>query len=273
MMVQETYAALAGRLVIVGFGSIGQGVPLLLLHGPTTLSAELPFLEALGRQFEVIVPFHPGFGGSARTDEFDSVYDLVRLYLDVLDQLPYDQIALAGFSFGGWLAAEIATIGSPKLSKLILVDAVGIKLGERTDRDITHLFNTPPAELEAMSWHDPSRRPRGPFGLGWQMHVEELTDDELVLLARNWDALCLYAWRPHLFNPRLKRWLHRIRVPTLVVWGASDRIVSPEYGRAYSRLIPHAQFEVIEAAGHHPELEQPEAFVRLVTDFLLEPAG
>jgi pimeloyl-ACP methyl ester carboxylesterase len=103
------------------------------------------------------------------------------------------------------------------------------------------------------------------------MHVEELADDELVLLARNWDALCLYAWRPHLFNPRLKNWLHRIQIPTLMVWGAADRIVSPEYGRAYSRLIPRARFEVIAGAGHHPELEQPDAFVQLVADFLQEP--
>jgi len=102
-------------------------------------------------------------------------------------------------------------------------------------------------------------------------HVEDLADDELVLLARNWDALCLYAWQPLLFNPHLKTWLHRIRVPTLVVWGAADRIVSPEYGRAYSGLIPQARFEVIQNAGHHPELEQPAAFVRLVSDFLHPP--
>jgi pimeloyl-ACP methyl ester carboxylesterase len=251
---------------------VGRGVPLLLLHGPTTVAAELPFMAALSRDAEIIAPSHPGFGGSARPDQLDSMYDLVRLYLDVLDQLPYDEIVLAGLSFGAWLAAEIATVGSPKLSKLILVDAVGIKLGGRTERDIAHLFNTPPAELEARSWHDPTHRPRGPFGLGWQMHVDELADAELVLLARNWDALCLYGWRPHLYNPRLKTWLHRIRVPTLVVWGAADRIVSPDYGRAYSQLIPRARFEVIPGAGHHPELEQPAAFVHLVTDFLREPA-
>jgi pimeloyl-ACP methyl ester carboxylesterase len=250
---------------------IGRGIPLLLLHGPTPVAAELPFMVALSRHAEIIAPSHPGFGGSARPDEFDSMYDLVRLYLDMLERLPYDEVVVVGLSFGAWLAAEIATVCSHKLTKLILVDAVGVKLGGRTERDITHLFNTPPAELEARSWHDPTRRPRGPFGLGWQMHVEEFADDALVQLARNWDALCLYAWRPHLFNPHLKPWLHRIRVPTLVIWGAADRIVSPDYGRAYCRLISQARFEVIEGAGHHPELEQPEAFVQLVADFLQEP--
>ena len=248
---------------------LGRGQPLLLLHGPTTLSPKLPFLAQLSQHAQVIAPSHPGFGRSARPDDLDSVYDLVHLYLELIEQLTRDgPIALAGLSFGGWLAAELATVCSHRLSKLILVDATGIKLGGPTERDVTHLFNTPPAELEARSWHDPSRRPRGPFGLGWQLHVDELDDQELVLLARNWDALCLYAWRPHLFNPHLKRWLHRIRVPTLVVWGAQDRIVSADYGRAYSRLIPGARFELIEQAGHHPELEQPDAFVQRVVALL-----
>ena len=84
-----------------------------------------------------------------------------------------------------------------------------------------------------------------------------MTDEEMVRLARNWDSLCLYAWRPHMYNPQLRHWLRRIAVPTLVLWGASDRIVTPEYGRAYAGLIPGARFALIERAGHHPELEQP----------------
>jgi pimeloyl-ACP methyl ester carboxylesterase len=248
----------------------GRGVPLLLLHGPTPLAADLPFIGALSEHAEIIAPSHPGFGGSPRAADFDSMYDLVHLYLEVLEHLPYDRLVVLGLSFGGWLAAELASMCSHKVRALILVDAVGVKLGARDERDITHLFNTPPAELEARAWDDPARRPRGPFGLGWQMHVEEMTEDELGLLARSWDALCLYAWRPHLYNPRLKAWLHRIRVPTLVLWGASDRIVSPGYGRAYGELIPGARFEVIARAGHHPELEQPEAAASAIAAFLQE---
>jgi pimeloyl-ACP methyl ester carboxylesterase len=249
---------------------VGRGVPLLLLHGPTPVAADLPFIAALSRHAEIIAPSHPGFGHSPRPEAFDSMYDLVRLYLDVLERLPYDEVVLAGLSFGGWLAAEVASVCSHKIRRLILVDPVGVKLAARDERDITHLFNTPPAELESRSWHDASRRPNGPHGLGWQMHVQDLTDEALVLLARDWDALCLYAWRPHLFNPHLKWWLHRIQVPTLVLWGASDRIVSIDYGRAYSNLIPGARFEVIPEAGHHPELEQPEAVVARVVAFLSE---
>jgi pimeloyl-ACP methyl ester carboxylesterase len=268
--VRLSYAAVLHDLEVVRLGS---GPPVLLLHGPTPVSAELAFVELLSRQAEVIAPSHPGFGGSPRADDFDSMYDLQRLYLDVLDALPYDKVAVVGFSFGGWLAAEIAVSCPHKLDRLVLVDAVGIKVGGATDRDIVHLFNTPPAEVDRKSWFDPDRRPRGPFGLGWQMHIDTLSDDELVLLARSWDALCLFGWRPHLYNPRLASWLHRIKVPTLVLWGAGDRIVTPEYGRAYADLIPNARFELIDAAGHHPELEQPEAFVERLAAFLRESSA
>jgi len=249
---------------------VGHGVPVLVLHGPTPLAAELPFISALAEHAEIFAPSHPGFGRSPRDADFDSMYDLVHLYLQVLDRLP-QQIVVVGLSFGGWLAAELACLCSHRIDRLILVDSVGIKLGSREERDITHLFNTPPDELEARAWHDPARRPRGPLGLGWQLHVQDMTDEELVLLARSWDALCLYAWRPHLYNPHLKAWLHRVRIPSLVVWGASDRIVSPEYGRAYAGLIPGARFDVIPRAGHHPELEQPEALAARIVAFLQEP--
>jgi pimeloyl-ACP methyl ester carboxylesterase len=97
-----------------------------------------------------------------------------------------------------------------------------------------------------------------------------MSDEELVIHARNWEALCLYAWHPFMYNPQLKPWLGRIRVPTLMLWGASDRVVTPDYGRAYAGLIPGARFEVIEEAGHHSEIEQPERFAERVAAFLRE---
>jgi pimeloyl-ACP methyl ester carboxylesterase len=90
----------------------------------------------------------------------------------------------------------------------------------------------------------------------------------MISFARNWDSLCLYAWKPHMYNSQLKHWLHRISVPTKLIWGETDRIVTPEYGRAYARLIPGAELTIIPDAGHHPELEQPDAFVTAVTEFL-----
>jgi pimeloyl-ACP methyl ester carboxylesterase len=95
-----------------------------------------------------------------------------------------------------------------------------------------------------------------------------MSDEALVVHARNREALCLYAWHPYMYNPQLPRWLGRIDVPTLILWGESDRVVSPDYGRAYAGMIPGARFEPIARAGHHPEIEQPAAFAERVTRFL-----
>jgi pimeloyl-ACP methyl ester carboxylesterase len=246
----------------------GSGPTILLLHGPTTYSPDAPFLEMLGRAATVVAPSHPGFGESARPDDLETVYDLVHVYQDVLDTLPDERVTLIGCSFGGWLAAELATTYGHRLARLILVDPVGIKVGGREERDITHLFNTSPAELERRAWDDPARQQPGRLGLGWQQHLDSIPDEDLVRLARGWDTLCLYAWRPHLYNPRLKRWLRRIAVPTLLLCGESDRIVAPGYFQAYADAIPDARLQMIPAAGHHPELEQPEAFVEQVRRFL-----
>jgi pimeloyl-ACP methyl ester carboxylesterase len=259
------------ELEVLRRGGRGGGPPILLVHGINTISPQAPFLDRLAEHGEIIAPSHPGFGQSPRPADFDTIYDLVHLYLAVLDAIPGDRVTMIGFSFGGWIAAEVAACGPGKLGRLVLVDPVGIKLGGREERDIAHFFNTSPEELERRAWHDPQQRPSGNYGLGWPNAIgEAISDADMVALARNWDALCLYAWRPHMYNPQLKQWLHRIAVPSLVLWGASDRIVTPDYGRAYCGLIPGARFETIEAAGHHPELEQPDTFVDRVAGFLDE---
>jgi pimeloyl-ACP methyl ester carboxylesterase len=236
------------------------GMPVLLLHGMDTVRPKAPFLDLLGGHVELIAPSSPGFGNTKRPADFDTIYDLVRLYLALIDELRYDKIALMGLSFGGWLAAEIAVACQHRLAKLVLVDPVGIKLGDRESRDILDVFNVSPAEVRRCSWHDPSKAP----------DYDAMTDDELIIHARNRESLCLYAWHPYMYNPQLKQWLGRIRVPTLTLWGAADRVVTPDYGRAYSALIPTSRFELIEAAGHHPEIEQPECFVERIAAFLQE---
>ena len=220
---------------------------------------------------EVIAPSHPGFGGSALPPDFDTMYDLINHYHAILDDLPSGDVTVIGLSFGGWIAAELAVTRPKNLGRLILVDSVGIKIGGREDRDITHFFNTDLAELNRRSWHDPARRPDGIYALGWQSVISpSMTDPEMISLARNWDSLCLFAWRPHMFNSQLKHWLHRINVPAQLIWGASDGIVTPDYGRAFADLVPDARFTLIDKAGHHPELEQPESFARAVTGFIKE---
>jgi pimeloyl-ACP methyl ester carboxylesterase len=239
----------------------GAGRPMLLLHGFQTVDPQARFLELLGRHREIIAPSGPGFGRSPRPRDFDTVYDLVHLYLEVLESLPGEKATLLGFSFGGWLAAEVAASCSHCLDKLVLVDPVGIKISDRETPDILDIFNKSPDEARRRSWHDPER---------FAPDFNAMSDEALVVYARNREALCVYAWHPYMYNPQLPRWLNRIKVPTLLVWGASDRVVTPEYGRAYSRLIPGSRFELIEGAGHHPEIEQPEMFVERVSRFLEE---
>ncbi len=239
----------------------GAGRPLLLLHGMQPVNPGAPFLDLLGRHAEIIAPSHPGFGRSLRPGDFTSIYDLVHLYLEVLDHLRHEKVTLLGLSFGGWLAAELAVTCSHRLDRLILVDAFGIKVSERETPDILDVFNTSRPEVQRRSWHEADR---------WAPDFDAMSDDELMLVHRNWEALCLYGWQPYMYNPHLRPWLSRIAVPTLLLWGASDRVVSPGYGRAYAELIPRARFELIERAGHHPEIEQPEAFVERVAAFLKE---
>ncbi len=247
----------------------GEGRPILVIHGVNPIHPRAAFIAMLAQHGEVIAPSHPGFGASERPDDFDTMYDLVNLYHDVLDAIPGPGVSVIGFGFGGWLAAELAVARPRQIERLVLVDPVGIKISDRETRDIVHFFNTDPAELNRRAWHDPTNRPDGIYALGWQATISDaMTDDEMISLARNWDSLCLYAWKPHMFNPQLAFWLRRIAVPTLVLWGASDRIVTPEYGRAYATGIPGARFQLIDRAGHHPELEQPRAFVDAVVAFL-----
>jgi pimeloyl-ACP methyl ester carboxylesterase len=235
----------------------GKGPPLLLLHGGDGPIAEMPFVAKLAEHFEVIAPTHPGFGGSRIPDNFTRVDDLAFLYLDLLDALELTDIVLLGFSMGGWTALELATMNSARLSKLILVDSVGVKLGGREDRDIADIFGLPFDTLTKLMWHDPVKAPE----------ISELTEEQLAIVAANRMALGVYTWEPYMHNPKLPQRIHRIKIPTHFIWGASDGIVTVDYGRKFCALIRDAKMSVIEEAGHFPQVEQPNAFVDAVLSF------
>jgi pimeloyl-ACP methyl ester carboxylesterase len=237
----------------------GAGNPLLLLHGFQHVDPRLSIVDLLARDAELIAPSHPGFGRSSRPADFGTVYDLVHLYLAFLDTLPRGPLTLMGLSFGGWLAAEIAVKAARRIDTLILVDALGIKVSDRETPDILDVFNAHPQEVIARSWHDPGR---------FAPNYDDMEDEELVVRARNWEALARYGFHPYMHNPQLKRWLSNIKARTLVLWGASDGVVEPAYGEAYARSIPGARFESIAQAGHHPEIERPDALADGVRDFL-----
>lgn len=235
----------------------GSGQPLLLLHGGGGPIAAMPFADKLAEKFEIIAPTHPGFAGSKIPDHFNRIDDLVFLYLDLLDEMDLKDVVLMGFSMGGWTATELAVVNATRLSKLILVDSVGVKVGGREDRDIADVFAMPSEKLGELMFHDASLAP----------NLQDMPDDQLQILAANRMALGVYTWDPYMHNPKLPHRLHRIKIPTHFIWGASDGIVSVDYGQKFCNMIDGATMTVIEKAGHSPQMEQPDAFVDAVFKF------
>ena len=238
----------------------GQGRPILVLHGEDGPCPQAPFFSLLANQGRVILPTHPGFGQAPDMADIDTVDDLAYLYLDLLDEYELRDAVVIGCSLGGWIAAEMAVKSTARLSRLILATPLGIKVGDRETRDIPDIFALPPEEVVRLQYHDPTRD---------AADYTSLSDDELLVIARNREATALYAWEPYFHNPKLRQRLHRIAIPTLLIWGASDRFVTPGYyGAAYRDAIPGAQLAVIDRAGHWPHVEQPEVFVERVGAFL-----
>ena len=189
----------------------GEGRAILLIHGVNPISPRAPFVDRLARHGEVIAPSHPGFGASPRPADFDTMYDLVNLYHDVLDAIPAPAVSVVGFGFGGWIAAELAVAGARKIDRLVLVDPVGIKIGGREDARHRALLQHRPGGAEPARLARSSAPAGGVYGLGWQATISDaMSDAEMVSLARNWDSLCVYGWKPHMFNPQLGTWLRRI---------------------------------------------------------------
>jgi pimeloyl-ACP methyl ester carboxylesterase len=237
----------------------GAGRPLLFLHAGEGLMPERPWLDLLARRYRVIAPWHPGWGNSALIDGMGLVDDLAYLYLDLAAELGLDDAVLVGASFGGWVAAEIMVRSSARFRHLVLVDPLGVKFGGREERDIADMHAVPRAQYLDLAWADPAKG---------EVDFSQLSDSELAAIAREREAFALYGWKPYMYNPRLRRWLHRIDRPTLLLWGAADRIVTPAYGEKWRQAIPNARFELIADAGHFPHLEQPQTFVDRLSAFV-----
>jgi pimeloyl-ACP methyl ester carboxylesterase len=236
----------------------GQGRPLLFLHPGEGLQPNRPWIEALARDHRVIAPHHPGFGNSTLPDWFGTADDIAYLYLDLARQLDLKDAVLAGACFGGWVAAEMAVRDTRRFAGLVLSAPLGIKVGGILDRDITDMHSIPRADFLRLAWADVDKG---------TVDYASLPDSELAGIARSRESLALFGWKPYMHNPRLKRWLHRIDLPTQLIWGDADGIVSTAYGEAWKAEIPGAAMTVIPRAGHYPHWEQPEAFAATVTAF------
>lgn len=237
----------------------GKGRAVLYLHPGDGFASDDPFLAILKQRYDVLAPWHPGFGHSDFPKGWDTVDDLAYFYCNFLGQLDLKDVVLIGASFGGWIAAEMAVRGSNRVSRMVLIDPLGIKIGGPTTRDIADFHNTNAALLEKMKWANPEGR---------QPDITKLDDRTLTGIVRTREAFAHYGWRPYMHNPVLTRWLHRIAIPTLVLWGEQDGIVTPEYGRAYAARIPGARFKMIANAGHYPQIEQPQSSAEQVRAFI-----
>ena len=239
----------------------GEGAPLLFLHGAGGGGRWLAFQAALAQRFDVVAPTHPGHAGSPAADWIEDISDLAFHYLDLLDTLGLDRVHLVGASLGGWIAAEIAVMASHRLASLVLIDPVGIKVDGWI---YPFIFGMELPEVVATIFHRPE--------MALALAPKDQSVDTLVELYRQSAALARVAWNPYLYDPRLKRRLARIAVPTLLAWGEHDRLAPLACAEAWRKEIPGARLQTFAQSGHVPHLEEAAAVAQAVTGFC-EAAG
>ena len=237
----------------------GNGTPLLFLHGAQGFMPEQPYVGLLAQHRRLLAPSHPGFGASGLPLWLDSIDDIAHLYLELMDSRSLARVDVVGCSLGGWIAAEIATKTPERIGRLALVGPVGVKLGPSNKLDIPDIFAMPQEKVAQLVFHDVEKE---------RLDVAQLTDEQLTTIARNRETTALLTWEPWMHNPKLRHRLHRVTAPTLFIRGASDGLVSQSYVHGYAKLIPNARVTTIAAAGHAPQLEQPEEFARILFAFL-----
>jgi pimeloyl-ACP methyl ester carboxylesterase len=225
----------------------GTGRPVLLLHGgggPFTVAL---LAQHLAQTTHVIAPTHPGFNGTARDESITNVRSLADAYAQYLIERDLRDVIVVGSSVGGWLASELALgDAADRLAGIVIINGLGVEVPGHPIRDISTMT---PAEFAPFSFHDPSN-----------LRLPPPTPEGLAIAQGNGASLARLTTDASADPVRLAA----IHTPTLVIWGASDRIVDTDYGRAYAAAIPGAEFALIPDAGHLPHLENaPEVFAVL----------
>ena len=251
---QITVAGATIRLFRGGPGH-GDAPPLVFLHGAGGHTGRMAFLEELSHRFRVFAPEHPGFGQSDDPPWLDEIADLAYFHLELLKQLGLRGVHLMGTSLGGWVAAEMAVRSTERLASLTLVGAVGITANGEPIPDI---FRMPAAENLRRYYADQERAAR---------RLGDMAAVDMDLAVKNRGTVTRLAYRPRFYNPQLAKWLHRIDVPTLLIWGEQDGLVPPAFGEAYQALIPGSRLVVLPSAGHAPFDEQKDAFLAAFRGF------
>jgi len=189
-----------------------------------------------------------------RPDSVRTVRDLAALYVDLLDELDLENVTIVGNSIGGWIAAEVAALDSPRISSVVIVDGVGLAVA---DHPYVDFFSLTPAQVAEHSYADPATCGVDPAALPPEVRA---------IILGNREPLALYGGQK-MADPALAERLANVTAPTLLVWGEADRISEPAVGEAYAAAIPGARFHLIQHAGHLPQIERPAELVDVVWDF------
>jgi len=226
----------------------GQGRPVLLLHGGAGLDSVAGFAALLAERLpaQVLTPVHPGFGGTPRPAALDSPRKLGELYRNLLGQLGLTGVTMVGSSVGGWIAVEAALAAPDRFARLILLDAVGL---DSASHPVADYFSMTLDQVFDVSFAHPDQ---------YRIDPATLTDEQRAVAAGNRAALEVYGGRS-MADPGLAARLAGITLPTMVMWGEADRMVTPAYGQEFAAAIPGATFRVLPGAGHLPQIEAPDA--------------
>jgi pimeloyl-ACP methyl ester carboxylesterase len=239
------------------FARAGEGPPILLLHrdtGPLETSA---FQDDLANSANLLLPHHPGWGRSTRAQWMRSVRDVAVVYRGLLAELGVTRPVLVGLGFGGWIAAEMATMAPADLAKLVLVAPMGIKPpeGDILDQAIISYLDYARAGFNDQSAFD-------------KTYGAEPTTDQLEA----WDIareMCFrIAWKPYMYSQTLPHLLASVKVPALLVWGDKDKVVPLATAKRYLAALANAKLEVFEGCGHCVDLERPAILAKLLARFI-----
>jgi len=253
---------LAHRDINVHIAEGGSGkTNLIYLHGFNGFEEWPSFLDELEQDFHIYVPSHPGISNSDGLDKIDDLWDLILFYEELINQLNISNTVLIGHSYGGMIAAELAAHLGDQISKLVLIDSLGLWLNKAPIPDI---FMLTPSERRDLSWHKPHSETA-------QYHENSFYDglnkDEANLeRTKTLMAVGKFCWP--IPDKGLEKRIHRINAPTLLVWGQHDQIVSEEYGHSFQRLIPGSTLTIIKESGHIPHVESKSDFIETTLDFL-----
>lgn len=262
MSVQPSTISVRGGMFQIPTYRAGSGAPLLYLHAAGGLrNGMTPDLLALAEHFEVIVPTHPGWDDTVGLDQIDDIHDMVMYYQDFCDELGLTSFNLAGHSIGAMFAAEFAAARPDMVKKLVLTCPVGLWMDEAP---VTDIFTLLPNELPGVLFGDLTN-PVIPTLFKPPANEDEMAENYYYQLA-NFSATGKFIWP--IPDKGLKKRLHRIKAPTLLLWGEQDKLTPPAYGPAFASRIAKSQLTTVPGAGHMLPLENTPAWSKEIVDFL-----